>query len=367
MEERNYFIFEEQMSQEQAFEQFKNELANDSRFESSFDEKLLTIEEKYIAYYFFQCNLLNHAYFFKNKQTGESFDGKMDVSYSSSDPEFVLNELVKTQAVSYDTPKEFVLDNNKYEIRFKEVIEKIKEKFLINICSKHNIKPSKAIHIDISPLEGFHDFICDTYYEKVFVFRYRNEQRKKDFVSVLSAYKKEFYQFDFVKSESFLQFLTKYKRPLEYIPSFYYDWYYKDSFMVYNQVNKRLEFDTYKGILKKIKDNIQYDSYSSYEDYLKSGIYYYRIRKYLKKLPVVDKPLKYHIYLAFLTLKYQMNSGYFLYECACLNLIEKNSINDKVRFLEYSYHLGSLEAKRALYEHYSLPLYFDANMIKKYS
>ncbi len=367
MEETKYYLFKDNINKNIALELYKIKLQEDLRFQDDMNESFLTIEEKYNCYYFFDCSIHNHAYYYNNKITNEAMDGRVDIQLSYSDKDFILNELSKKDAVEVGELKEQLFDDKKYDIVYKEMIQSIKDKALNAITLKHNVKPSRNIHIDIGPLEGFHILITSVYYEKVYVFRYRNEQRKKDFVTVLSGYNQNFYQLEFVKSDTYLEFLNKFKRPIEYIPKDFIEYYYIDSFATYNSVNKKLEFETSKGILKKIRDNINYENYSLYNDYLESGIYYFKIHKYLKKLKVVEKPLKYHIYLAYLTLKYQKESGFFLYECACLGLLHKNTIQEKIRFLEASYRLGNLEAKKHLYEHYSLPLYYNSNMVKKYS
>lgn len=367
MEEKKYFLFKELLTEDKALEMFKKAVLEDTRFIDTVDDKFLTVEQKYNSYYFFDCDINNHPYFFKNKQTDESYDGKMDIRYSMSDKDFILNELNKKDGFETDSGEYPEVDLEKRSRVYKEFIEGIKDRALRNITAKHNAKPSKWIHIDISPLEGFHRYSEYVYFEKIYIFRYRNEQRKTDFVSILSACKLEFYEFDFVKTSVYQEFLTKYKRPVGPVPKEYMDYYYIDAFRIYSQMNQRLEFETSKNILKKIRNNIRYENYSLYKEYLETGIFYYRIQNYLKKLNVAEKPLKYHIYMAYLTLKHQKESGYFLYECADLGLLHKNAIQDKLRFLEYSCRLGNLKAKKALYEHYSFPLYFNPVMVKKYS
>ncbi len=367
MEETKHYILKDNINKNIALELYKIKIQEDLRFAGEVNESLLTIEERYNSYYFFDCSIHNHAYFYNNKITNESIDGKIDIQLSYSDKDFILNELPKRSAAEAPGFEEKLLDDKKYDKVFKELIQNVKDKALSIITLKHNVKPSRYIHIDIGPLEGFHILNCEIYYEKVYIFRYRNEQKKKDFVSILSGYSQTFYQLEFVYSPEYIEFLTKYKRPIEYIPKEYLPYYYIDSFAVYHRVNKKLEFESSKGILKKIRDNISYENYSLYNDYLKSGIYYFRIHKYLKKLKIEQKPLRYHIYLAYLTLKYQKESGFFLYECSCLGILPKNDIPEKIRFLEASYRLGNLEAKKVLYEHYSMPLYFNSNMVKKYS
>lgn len=367
MEEKKYFLFEDFLNEDKALKMFKKAVLRDSRFTDVIDDRFLTVEQKYNSYYFFECDINNHSYFFKNKQTDESYDGKMDIHYSMSDKDFILNELNKKNCAEVESGEYPEFETEKRTRVYKEFVEGIKDKALRNITAKHNAKPSKWIHIDISPLEGFHQFSESVYFEKIYIFRYRNEQKRTDFISILSAFNQEFYELDFVKSPAYQEFLMKNKRPVGPVPKEYLKYYYTDAFRIYGQMNQKLEFETAKNILKKIRDNIQYENYSLYKEYLETGIYYYRIQSYLKKLTVAEKPLKYHIYMAYLTLKHQNESGYFLYECADLGLLKNNEIKDKLRFLEYSYRLGNLKAKKALYEHYSFPLYFNPVMVKKYS
>lgn len=214
MQENSYFLFKETINKTIALELFRKKINEDERFVHNIVEDLLTIEEKYIGYYFIEGSIHNHPYFYKNKNTNEYVDGKIDIHESYSDPEFILNELQKADAKEIEERDFIYLDEQKHNKLYKEFIQNIKDKALYNITLKHNKKPSKSIHIDIAPLDGFHTYSCTTYLEKVYIFRYRNLQKKTDFVSILSGYNQKFYELDFVRSEKYLEYLTKYKRPI---------------------------------------------------------------------------------------------------------------------------------------------------------
>lgn len=367
MEEIKHYLFEDEITKDIAIELYKTMILKDERFISAVDDSYLTIEEKYIAYYTFDACVNNHPYYLKNKMTNEAHDGQIDISHIQTDKGLILNELVKSEAKEIEEPSYILLEPNGYQEAYKNFISMLKVRALEMITKKHNIKPSRSYHIDIGLLEGFSDMKRKIYYERVFIFRYKNEQRKNDFVSILSCYKKEFYKLDFINSFEYLEYLKLYKKPIEYIPNDFIDLYYQDSFEIYKNTKRKLEFEEPSVILKKIRENINYDSYSLHSEYLKSGVYYFRIKKYLKKIKVYDKPIKKHIYMAYLTLRFQSESGLFLYDCAIMGLLGKKGNEMKLKFLEFSYKLGNLRAKKILYEYYSMPINYNQAQIRKYS
>ncbi len=363
----NSYMFEDKINQKIALEIFKKTIMNDNRFLNEIDENLLSIEQKYKAYYFFEASITNLCYYYKNLETNQTLNSTINLTHILSDSEFILNELNRSNADLIEEIPQPILDNKKYDLCYKEFINEINEKALKEITAINKIKPSRTIHIDIAPIENFQSFNCEVFYEKVYIFRYRHQQQKKDFISILSSYNMTFYELNYVKNDLYLEFIKKYSRPLEVLPKEYLSFYYVDSFNIYKNIIKRLNYENPKDILKKIKTNIKFTDNNLYEDYLKSAIFYFHYRKYLKNLPINFKSLRQHIYLSYLTLNYQIDSGLFLYKCATLNLLTKNTFQTKIKFLQKSYHLGSLEAKKILYEIYNMPLYFNPTMVKKYS
>jgi hypothetical protein len=367
MDERNYYLFDNAITHEEALSIYIDKIKKDNRYINEIDETLITVEEDYNVYYFFDADIIDHSYYYIDKENNIKVDGKIDLYNNKSDPLFLLNNLSK-----YDSNAKLDDFNNYiYEEKYKEALglflEELKDKAITTICKKHNNQPSKYVHIDIDLISGFTNYKLDVYIEKVYIFRYRSTVSKKDFISILSSVSKEFYSFEFIYNNEFNKYLKLYKRPLSYIPKTFIDYYYMDGFNTYVNVNKKLEFETYKSILAKIKENIEYEDYTPYNEYLYAGIFYFKISSYLKKMNTDNNELKKKIYLAYLTLNYQASSGLFLYECATLGLLEDNSVNYKIKLLNYSYKLKNLMAKKLLYEHYKNPRYYDERLLKKYS
>lgn len=367
MEKTEFFCYEDKINLTIAIQLFKKRIEDDPRFSKEILDEYLSVEEKYFNYYSFDAVIYNQPFLYKNKIINKTIDSKIDIQYRKMDKDYILNELSNVESIECDEINNDLLFPEKQEKLYQELIQEIKDKTLHMIMNNYNIIPSKGVHIDVAPIEGFQEFKLTGYYEKVYVFRYRNPQQKKDFQSILSSVKQDFYELDFVKSDDFLQYLLQYKKPMVYLPKEYYSLYYIDSYKVYRDVSKKLEFENPRLLLKKIKDNIKYEDYSQYKCYLVSGIYYFKIKRFLKKIEVVQHPLKRRIYLSYLTFRYQKKSGLFLYECAKLGILSKNTIQDQIKFLEISYSLGDLEAKKKLYEHYSMPQYYNEVMIKRYS
>lgn len=365
MEEKNYYIYNE-INEEEALELYVKKIKEDLRYINIVDHNIITIDEEYYLYYFFDGNIINHRYYYIDKNKNIKTDGKIDVYSIKSDSFFLLNNLDKTTFLKIEKDYEKYAKEDEYKNKLKEYVEEVKDRALTVVCQKHNTKPSKHVHIDIDLISGFTTLRVDIYIEKVFVIRYRSQDRKNDYVSVLSSFKKDFYEFDYIKNDEYISYLKLYKRPLSYIPKNLIDYYYLDGFKVYQNVKKKLEYETEVTILKKIKENILYEDYSAYNEYLYSGVFYFKINSYLKKLNCDSIELKKKIYLSYLTLNHQPLSGLFLYECAIIGLLEDNSIYNKIRFLNSSFKLKNVMAKRLLYEHYKNPRYYDEKLIKRY-
>ena len=364
MDERKFYIFPSTSSKEEALKKYKEKIQSDERYDNQIDEELLTIEEDFNSYYFFEADIYNHSYYYIDKLKGEKTDGKLDIHYQMSDPEFLLNGLDKKDGIE-DAENEYV--KPKYKSSFDAFLNGIKEKALTNIYFRHNAHPSKNVYVDFDLIDGFDNFKLDIYIERILIFRYHQASTKKDYISVYSLYKKEFYTFDFISSKPYLDFLKIYKKPIEYIPENLRDYYFKDSYKTYLDVNKKLEYESYQAILDKVRSNVDYPDYASYNSYLNMGIYYFKNRGYLKKVNININELKKKIYLAYLSLRYNEDSGLFLYDCACLGLLEDNSLEYKLKLLNYSYKLKNPKAKKILYEHYKEPRFYNEFLIKKYS
>ena len=364
LDERKYYIFPCTSTKEEAIIKYKESIKNDNRFEDTVDDDLLTVEEDFNSYYFFEADIYNHNYYYVNKLKGEKIDGKLDIHYQMSDPEFLINGLDKKNA-NEDPLNEYI--KPKYKSSFDSFLLGIKEKAITSIYYRHNAHPSKNVYVDFDLIDGFDSLKLDIYIERILVFRYHQVSTKKDYISIYSLYKDEFYTLEFVNNHKYNDYLKIYRRPIEYIPKSLLDYYYIDSYNTYIDVNKKLEYETYQTILSKVKDNVDFPGYTSYNSYLNMGIYFFKNRTYLKKININVKELKRKIYLAYLSLKHNAESGLFLYECACLGLLEDNALSTKLKYLNYSYKLKNPKAKKILYEHYKEPRYYNEYFIKKYS
>lgn len=362
-----YYLFEENITKEEAYLLYVNQINNDIRYDKLINDNLLTIEEKYIPYYFFDCAIYNHSYFYHNKVNDIKKEGKIDVIYNQVDKDFILNELNRTSAKKIEKCEFDLYNTKKYEDSYHNFLKGIKDKFLQSILNYHSINLSKNIHIDVSPIDSFDSFECNCYYEKIFVFRYATDINKKDYISILSAYNKRFYCFEYVHTADYDNYLSKNKKPIEYIPKRYLDLYYSEAYQAYVFINKSLEYETKEELLQKIKRNSEYEDYSYQQKYLKLGIYYFKNKKYLKKLKNTNSSLINRIFNSYLTLRFQKDSGIFLHQCASLGLLDDISINDKINYLYRSYRLKNVEAKKLLYEHYTSKLYYNELLAKKYS
>lgn len=365
--EKKIFILEGNTDISSAYKFFEEEIKANPMYDKVYNKSVLGIEEMYIAYYFFDTNINDLPYFFVNNETGQKYNGKIDVSCLLNDSAFLLNGLNKEDFKEINDAELNIYNKKDYGKKHKLLINKIKDKTMEIITKRHNLKKNKNIYIDVAPIEEINSFKLSIYYEKVYVIRYKYSSFRKEYICILSDYNQRFYQFDFNKSIVFLEFLKKYRTPIEPIPKDYLNDYYKEAFKVYLNTLKKLEYESYRGLLKKIKNNIDYEEYNLYIDYLTTGIFYFRIKKYLKRLNINDENIRKRIMLSYLTLNYQKSSGLFLYECAKLNLLNDSSTKRQISFLQKSFYLGSLEAKKLLYDHYNEPIYYDEQLIKRYS
>lgn len=340
-------MLKENINSDDAIEAFRLYCRNDNRYLDNIDESLLTVEEFFKPYYFFDFMIYNQNYFIKNE--GLSYEGRLDISYTYSDSDFILNELSKNDAFVIQDEPNNLLYNNEEKIR-RKCIEEVKKKGIEQIKRRHKIYKNSAF-IDLYLINQIDFQNEEIFYEKVYQFRYRTKERKKDYVSILSSNKNVFYSFESQITIEYQEFLRKYKRPIAYIPNEFIDSYYKESFRVYEQVNENLKYQSSDEIYRKMKKNIKNKEYSKYNEYLNIGIFYYKRKDYLFKYEYESKNLKDRVTYSYLTLKHQDKSGLFLYECCNLGIIKKKN---PIVFLLDSYRLGNLQAKKLLYEYYSL-------------
>lgn len=361
------YLFKENISLENVKEKYIETIKNDSRFTKEINEDLITIEEKYTKYCFYEGTIKDHIYFIKNKITNESINGTIDVSLAYSSKDFKLNGLKKSDSIIIDEFSSKVQNDKESKEDFKRFIDKINDKLEYLICQKHDIKPSRKIHLEISPIEKFSEYNETFYFEKIYEIHYRDSSKKGDYVSILSSVNLKFYKLEYVYSDEYHYYQELFRRPIVYIPSEYRTLYDIDGFKIFQSMKRKLQYNSEFDIYKKIKGNIDFYEYKQYKDYLYSGIYYFKIKKYLNRIIIDDEDIKRKIYLSFLTLHYNKDSGLFLYECGKSDMLPDNSETKLIKYLKISCLLGSMEAKKYLYEYYSSSLNFNESLKKRYS
>lgn len=353
-----YYEYKNTISSVDALELYKNEILNDIRIDCKLDEENLTIEEKYIPYTFFECEVNNHMYFFKDDKN--EINGYVDVKMAWPDLDFLKNGLLKDNLIL--SKENLLTDEKKIARNQKLFIKMLKDKMLENILIKHNLVGTKH-NIDISPLKDLKHYLLTIILERVYIFHYRNKLYRHDFISIISAVNKNVYLFDFPFSDAYYKFLHSYGKTIEYLPKEYRQLYYQRAYYIYFQMNKILEYEDKRSVYKKIKKNISYISSNIHDEYVDMGVYYFKNRSMLKYLKPKNESIIEKLYYSYLTLKFDCESGVYIYEFLSL------CNNDRLylRFLEISYRLGSIKAKKLLYEHYSNPLFYNDYYLKKYS
>ena len=351
------------LNKEEALELYLNSIKNDARFINDFDIDLITIEEKYNCYGFYKSFIKDLKYYIKDKLNDKVINKVIDMNTEYSSSSFILNELSKDDSSIFNEDVE-IYNNDTFSNEYKFFLDKINERINKAIYEINRITPNKNVFTDIEAIKDFENYIEDLYYEKIYVIRFRGN-RKNDFVSILSSVNKNFYELDFEKSLDYLEYL-KHGRLFMIVPKYYLDFYDYEAFKAFMMAKKMLVHMSKSEILAKVKVNIKNPMNALYSEYLLLGIYYFKIRGYIKKLDINSNNLKERIYLSYLALSYNKAAGMFLYECSKLGLLEDNSIQNQLKLLNKSYSLGSMHAKKNLYLHYSSYLYFDKNKLNKY-
>lgn len=365
--ESSLFLFPDSLTIEEGKELFINKIISDERFTNEVVEDRLNIIDTYYGYYNYDLRIVDYPYYIKEIRGDYSYDGKANVNVSYTDPKFILNEFNKKKRVELeDKDKINLFDENHKDEIYKTVLKQI-EKKVIGIALESSNKRRKDVRLEIGLIDKFDECKVEEYYEHILVFYYKSDERKKDFISVLSLHTKEFYTLEFEHSKEYLEFYSKYKRPSVYIPQSFIDFYYQKAFISYLNMQNKLKYESSTKILRKIKDGLGYKDYTPYQEYLDLGIYYFRQNKYLNKYESNYINLKERIYLSYLTLYYNKESGIFLANCTDLDLLDNNDVNYKLKLLRISYGLKSLEAKALLFKHYSSLLFYDEYKIKKYT
>lgn len=362
-----FYLLHANQSKEDAYAAYLKK-TEDLMYCNEVDEDLITVEEWYRIYLFISGRLENQAYLAIQKTNAISATIDTELAVPSS--EFILNDLKR------DFPKEELSSLEGYKIlNWADVEEqetafheKLLQKAQQGICKRHQLYlRQKANRIDIAPIQEIIDEQKEYYLERLYVFHYRSADRKQDYISYFSAVMRRFYRFEFVPSECFVAYKKKFKKPPVYLPPFLEDMYDSVAFPVYLSTMKELNYIKESDLLKKIKDNISYTDYSKHLDYLYQAVFYFKQKNYLSLFPVSKGDnLKKWLFELYLTISYQPESGYYLYQLSKVGFLIADE-KEQIRFLEKSYRLGSLKAKKELYEYYSDPIHYDDYLIKRYS
>lgn len=360
----NYYVYKKELTKEQIIEIFVNAINASPKFKKTINEDLITFNSQYLIYPFIEGNIKNLDYLIV--RDGKEQSGVIDAQYSLASKDFILNNLsAKSFDIEEKDIKDYPLINQKTINEYDQLfIEKLLEKTTNNICIRHNLYLSQKVNaIDIAPIREFHEYKRRYYLENVYLITYYDRHIKKTYKSLYSPLLEKFYYLDFLKSEEYEKFYKRFKRPIVYIPDDYKIYYYDIAFDIYLKTEEELKYIESHELYNKLRKNVKYHEYTKYRDYLGQLIFYYRRRGYLSEFNIDKNDYKSKIFYSYLTLKYNEESGYIL-----ANYVKENLVDDDyVKLLTYSFKLGNSFAKKALYEYYSNPRYYNENIIKRYS
>lgn len=359
----NYFIFNQDLDENDLFSIFKEKLKNETRYLKQFDESLCSIQKGYIVYPFFEGEISNLEYFIINDSVKES--SFLNVTCNLADSDFILNEhqISNFNEAELDLNDLNIINIEKIANNKKKFISKIIDLATNNICNKHNlVLTNKKNSLDIAPIKDFKVYNEVFYVESVYCLNVHNKRFKKPFKSVYSPLKKEFYEFNFFKNEEYEYFLKVNKSPIVPIPKFLLDKYYKLAFDVYTNTNKELNYINKIELYFKLKKNVSHLENSKHFEYLLQLIFFYKKRNYLADLNYEANTLLDKIFYYYLTLKYQSESAYNLAQLVKMGYLSDNYI----KLLNISYKKDNLYARKELFDYFNMPRYKDMDIIKRF-
>lgn len=358
------YVFRRELEEKELIEKYKSKILNNPKFEAELNVDQISVTSGFLVYPFIEGVIKNLEYLVL--RSGKQISGVIDATCSVISKDFILHELsVKNFIEEEHTVQEYNVFNVKdIELYDKEFIKLILDKTERSICKRHNlILTEKANAIDVAPIKTFEEFNKKYYLEEVYSFDYFSKKHKKPFKSMYSPLTDTFYSLDFKRSETYTTFYKEYKRPIVYIPKEYLELYYDLVFQVYLSTKEELKFMKPSELLAKIKKNIKYKEYSKYSEYLNQLIFYFRRKEYLKEYQNPRSGLNFDIFYSYLTLKYNPQSGYRLAELVLHHIVQDNYL----KLLDISAKLGNSLAKKALFEYYSEPKYYNSYYVKRYS
>ncbi len=326
------------------------------------DDKNLLIEKNYYLYMFFDGAIQNLRFFYTSNN--ENSNGTIDVALVMSSPLSIKNRINKDMRLQEISEEIIPFNKNAYQEDKKLFITEINNKAYENAFSLIKCNKSKENKIDIEPIKDFSRLEEKYVYEEIYIFKY--VLNGIDYISIYSTANNIFYDFNFPKSESFLEYVKLHGRPISHIPKSYYNLYYSIGYRVYLNVLEIFKYSNEKELLKKIKKGLNKAS-NMFNEYIEILIFYYKYNKALKYLDDNNDNIKIKILYNYLSLKYKKQSGVYLYNCCKLNLLDKNDLNAKLKYLEISYSLKGEIAKNLLYQHYSNYAYFNERKKERYS
>lgn len=359
-----YFISKSEIEQDTALNQFKEKIALSPMFDDNYNEEALAIQEAYLVYPMVDGMIKNLDYLVV--MDGKETSGVIDSKYSYVDKNFLLKRLSTRDFIEKElNPKEFYILNSSDMVEAQSIfVKKLLDKTTSSICERHHLLLTlKGNVLDVAPIRNFDSLEKRYYLEKIYQFTYFENGNKKSYQSIYSTISKEFYSFDFKKSKEYEEYLKRFRKPIVAIPKHLIHFYEDISFDVYMKTKKELQYLDQTELFHKIKNNIKYQDYVKYEEYLLQLIFYFKKKSYLSQLEFPVKTLEEEIFFDYLTLKFQADSGYKLAKHIQNGLVEDNY----EKMLKISADLKNSTAKKELYLYYSSPRFYNENLMKRYS
>lgn len=335
-------------------------LINNSEY-IKIDDNNLLIEKGYYLYTFFDGAIQGLRFFYTSNN--ENINGSIDIALVMSSPLSILNKITKDLKLQ-EIAEDIKPYNNSYLEDKKLFIKAINDKAYENAFEQIKKYKNRDNKLDIEPIKDFSRLEEKLVYEEIYIFKYAFNGN--DYISIYSTANDCFYELNFPKSELFLEYVRLHGRPISAIPRNYYNLYYSIGFKVYLNVLEILKYSSEKELLKKIKKGINKES-NMFNEYIEILIYYYKNNKALAYLNDNNENMRIKILYNYLALKYKKEAGIYLYNCCRLNLLERNDLYARVKYLEISYSLKGDTAKNLLYQHYSNYAYFNERKRERYS
>ncbi len=359
-----YLVSKAETKEEDAISLFKERVKNNPKFQSTYDEDLLAVQEGYVVYPFIDGTIKNLDYLvvMDNKQVS----GLIDSKCSYADKNFLMRKLSTRDFLEKEInlSELNIINREELDLAQSQFIGQLMDKTTNSICERHRfILTQKKNVLDIAPIRHFDELHKRYYLEKVYLLKYFQKDEKKTYTSLYSSIHHDFYEFDFLKSNEFKEFKRLHKRPIVPIPKEFVHYYEDLAFDVYKKTSEELKYITQGELFHKIKKNIKYEDYSKHRDYLLQLIFFFKKKNYLSQLVYPTKNLEQEIFFDYLTLKHQPDSGYKLAKYVKDGFIT----DDYAKLLKISADLQNSFARKELYLYYSSAQFYNEYQMKRYS